>query len=573
MKRNAGEVAYGIRTLLFLAFNTVLQVALVVALCRLWSPLAGVWQLLVVAGLMVLGYNYATAVTTLGVALMARRPVVRRSASAPSSTSSMVAVAIPCLLSSKPVINELLRRLADHRRSSPHVKAVFVLLADFMDSREAEGRMSEEERELLQHAIVGIDRLNRELAPCFGLLVRARRWASTDHVWMGHERKRGKIEAFNRFLLDPRDCDFETVHCDRRNLTGVSCVLTLDADSVLPNDTLQAMVRLIDDPANARFVMIQPGLRPVPEEPKNWYQWITASPFPPLTILQSVFGRSKFVGKGMYRVREFQALVTGRVPENWVLSHDVLESCLMPVGSVDDVVIRESHPVTFAEARARLHRWYRGDWQNLPWALPCRVRSMIPEFRRVVPAKIGAAGAWMVADLAARDLHAPCLLMLLFTAFRLPSELAVVGALFACEVSLMAVTLASKQLRAEASTTLEELVRVVCGSVYFWMALPIHGWICVDAAARAFWRMFVSRQRRLEWTASAEFRATQAEQATTSAHTPSLVAAALGLLCGVLWSSHAALLLALLWLSQPVVQKLLERRSPASVVASEDLPA
>ncbi|MBK6616099.1 hypothetical protein [Ottowia sp.] len=551
---------YRMRTGLFTALVFLLLTASSIALLQVWAPLGAAWPVFAIM-CVVLSYNYAMALSTQCAGLMLRQPLIETNSLQPPYSFAKVVVVVPCLLSSEEIVDDLLKALAANCRSSPGVNCGFVLLADLPDTnlREANGQASVHEAELLQRAVIGIDRLNDEIGMRFGLLLRPRVWVPAELLWMGKERKRGKIEAFNRYLLNPSDCAFNLVHCDTELLRDVLYVLTLDADSLLPEGALRSLVSLIDDPTNAKFAIIQPALRPKLGEPKNLYQWVTSSPFPPLTILQNVFGRSKFVGKGIYRVEEFHASVAGRIPDNVVLSHDVLESCLMPVGSVDEVFLVESHPSSLSEAMARLHRWYRGDWQNLAWAFPSNVRRTVSGFQQVELANIGFFGAWTISDLVVRDLHAPCLLALMFAAFYLPDDLAVLGLLLACEFSLMVITLAAKQSRAEAPATITELLRTLTGSFYYWMTLPVHAWVSVDAAARAIWRMLVSRRHRLEWTASAEYRAKRTSHARLPLMTPQVCAAASSMFVAVSQNSGTALLLSLLWLSQPIVQLWLER--------------
>jgi cyclic beta-1,2-glucan synthetase len=552
------------RTFAFLALHALLWLGIGVALYVVYEAKGPILNTAVVICLIVVGFNYAGALATLCVAALCRRSAVDEKRAERSPHASKTVVGVPCLLSSRGAIEDLLDTVAAHHRSSAGSAAAIVLLADYVDAVNLDEASEGEDAALLNLAKDGVERLNRELGNVFCLLVRGRAWAPTERVWMGRERKRGKIEAFNRFLIDALDCEFETVCGDTLNLREVKYVLALDADTMLPDNALAKLIEKMDDPSNARFVIIQPGLRRAILEPKNFYQWMTTSPFPPLSILQSVFGRSKFVGKGIYDVRRFQDHVSGRVPEGWVLSHDVLESALLPVGSTDEVFVRDGNPESFEESCARLHRWFRGDWQNIPWGVPSALRYKIPEFRTLKRSKVGLVGAWMVQDLIVRDLHAPALMVLLWVGCLAQVSTDLLLGLLGCELGLVCMTYFAKRTRGEATGSMVYLIHLPLGTLFFLVSLPALAWVCVDAALRSIWRMLVSGRHRLQWIASAEFRS-QVELRRFRYWTmvPSSVVGSALAVASLVASSALGLTLSIAWLLFPVIVTALERTSAA----------
>ena len=54
-------------------------------------------------------------------------------------------------------------------------------------------------------------------APVFFLLHRPRRWNPQEGVWMGRERKHGKLAELNRLLRSGRRGDFRVTPTERRN--------------------------------------------------------------------------------------------------------------------------------------------------------------------------------------------------------------------------------------------------------------------------------------------------------------------------------------------------------------------
>ena len=85
---------------------------------------------------------------------------------------------------------------------------------------------------------------------------------------------------------------------------------------------------------------------------------------------QDVFGTGNFGGKGIFDVAAFRAALLNWIPENTVLSHDLLEGCFLRAGFLGDVALYDGEPSTFAAWWKRQHRWMRGDWQLLPFLLP-----------------------------------------------------------------------------------------------------------------------------------------------------------------------------------------------------------
>ena len=57
-----------------------------------------------------------------------------------------------------------------------------------------------------------------------------------------------------------------------------------------------------------------------------------------------MFGEGTFTGKGLYHVDAIEAALKGRIAENAVLSHDLLEGSLARSALVTDVELVEDYP-------------------------------------------------------------------------------------------------------------------------------------------------------------------------------------------------------------------------------------
>ena len=198
----------------------------------------------------------------------------------------------------------------------------------------------------------------------------------------------------------------------------VRYVITLDADTRLPlgavNRLVGTMAHPINrprfDPASRRVVdgygILQPLVTPpLPMHQGSLLQWLASAP-PGVDIYaaavsdvyQDLFGEGSYTGKGIYDVDAFAAALAGRMPENAVLSHDLLEGIFARAGSVTDVELFEPVPSHYGVVASRLHRWARGDWQLLPWIL----RGPVP-----------GIGRWKMIDNLRRTLIAPVAVLVL----------------------------------------------------------------------------------------------------------------------------------------------------------------
>src|SRR6202022_3822621 len=85
----------------------------------------------------------------------------------------------------------------------------FAILSDFEDAPASE---MPEDAALLEEARAGIEELNARHAPehkdRFFLFHRVRQWNPSEGVWMGWERKRGKLHELNRLLRGATDTTF-----------------------------------------------------------------------------------------------------------------------------------------------------------------------------------------------------------------------------------------------------------------------------------------------------------------------------------------------------------------------------
>jgi cyclic beta-1,2-glucan synthetase len=495
------------------------------------------------------------------------------------------AVAVPSLLGRAEEVDTLLAQLEVNFLGNRDRNLTFVLLSDFADASEA--RVPGEE-ELLERARKGIRDLNQRHggsnAPPFLLLHRDRRWNPVEERWMGWERKRGKLVEFNGLLLEGNQEPFPWVEGDLERLEGVRFVLTLDADTFLPQGAARRLVGALAHPLNRPrfdergrvtegYTVLQPRVEILPDEGHrtlfsrvfeadrglDLYSQAVSD------VYQDLLAEGIFTGKGLYDVGAFERSLENRVPDNALLSHDLFEGVHGRAALVSDVVVFEDFPDDIRIWLRRLHRWVRGDWQLIPWLLP-RVPS---RWGPRLPNRIDARGRWKILDNMRRSLLAPSLLAFLLAGwFLLPGAPAWWTGAAALVLAVPVLLGSGFVFRVRAGMSRRwafvrdpRLLRR-SGTLRWILALvflPHQARIEADAVIRTLWRVAVSRRRLLEWTTAAH-AARQARERKGAlwrwremAEAPGLALVLVGAFAwtGTLPASVVPLLLA--WLLSPAV--------------------
>jgi cellobiose phosphorylase len=407
----------------------------------------------------------------------------------------------------------------------PHLH--FALLSDFADAPQP--RMPEDEQ-LLAVAREGILALNARYGPDrFFLLHRRRLWNPQQGCWMGWERKRGKLEEFNRLLAGATDTTYDLLLGDLSVLPRIRYVITLDADTQLPRDAAQALIGTLAHPLNAAVVdprtrrtvegygILQPRVGiDLPSALVSRFARIFAGNvgIDPYTTAVSdtymdLFGEGSFVGKGIYDPVVLRETLHDRFPENTLLSHDLIEGNYARVALLSDVELIDSYPTTYAAYAARQHRWVRGDWQIAAWLLPWTPTGSGAWAPNVLP----PLARYKIFDNLRRSLVAPASLTLLGLGWLFLPGRAWVWTLAA--VAPLSVPLlfeladarfwllgwrSAQQRQAKLAALRDEGLRLLINIAL----LPDQAALNVDAITRTLVRMLITRRQLLEWETAAQ---------------------------------------------------------------------
>ncbi|MBW9087281.1 protein ndvB [Rhizobium wenxiniae] len=486
-------------------------------------------------------------------------------------------VVVPCLITDRDTVDELVRNLEVHYLANPQGEIYFSLLSDWRDSKLEQ---TEADLEILDYAKREIASLNaryKDEVPSdrFFLLHRRRLFNPNEGVWMGWERKRGKLHELNLLLRGDRD----TTYLQGANTVpaNVQYVMTLDADTRLIRDAATKLVGKMHHPIN------RPVLDPETNQVVRGYGLMQPRVTPSLTtgteasVFQRVFsvGRGldpyvfavsdvyqdltaegSFTGKGLYHVDAFEASLKGRIEENAVLSHDLLEGSFARCALVTDVELVEDFPTRYEVEVSRQHRWARGDWQLIPYIIDAKRGvtalgrwKMLDNLRRSL-----TPIAWFFASVLGWYFMDPLgaliwQILLIFSLFVAPTISLLTNLLPRSSDNVAKAHFYSVWSDVR-STNAQVALRIVF--------IADSACIMTDAIGRSLYRLFVSRKLMLEWKTAASIQSNAQGSPTdyyrAMWHAPAI--AVLSILLAAIPGDNAFLVgipFAILWIFSPLV--------------------
>jgi cyclic beta-1,2-glucan synthetase len=437
-------------------------------------------------------------------------------------------VVVPTIFLHESQVHELVERLQVHYLANQDDQVYFALLSDFPDAATEE---TPTDSNLLAIAQSGIDALNRRHGnERFHLFHRLRQWNEGERKWMGWERKRGKLEEFNRLLRGAPDTSFVVRTADDALLRAIRYVITLDSDTQLPRDVARKLVGVAIHPLNQPTIdaatnrvtdgygILQPRVsislasasRSKFVQVFSGYTGIDPYTTAVSDVYQDFFCEGSFTGKGLYEVDAFQRTLDNRVPANALLSHDLFESLFARAALTTDIELLDDYPASYEAYAKRAHRWTRGDWQIIRWLFPTVPDGERRKVRNVLP----VMARWKILDNLRRSLVAPSLFVWLFASCALFPGSTLLWSLFVFLVIAFPVHL-------HVATGLLIHPRGIPWTSHFWslwgdfrtntaqialsfVFLAHQAWLMCDAIVRALYRQLISRRKLLEWVSAAE---------------------------------------------------------------------
>ncbi|MFT7212775.1 MAG: cyclic beta-1,2-glucan synthetase, partial [Granulosicoccus sp.] len=496
------------------------------------------------------------------------------------------AVAVPVILKDVEDAKSALQKLELLWLANSDPSLSFVLLSDPVDADVQRLTQDDDVECALRTGIEKLNNMHTQGAGPFSLLHRHRKFNPTEDCWMAWERKRGKIEMLNQFLLGANLSRFEVTAGAVDLLPGTPYVITLDADTLLPPGAAAALIGTLAHPLNKALVdphtkrvekgytVLQPRVELIQDAGEHslfakLYAGDSAIDIYSRAVSdvhQDLFETGMYVGKGIYDVVAFQQCIAQRMPDNRILSHDLIEGIHGRVALVSNIVVYEQFPDNYPEYALRQHRWIRGDWQLLPWLM-----NRVPIAGGKVDFNpLSLLDKWKLADNLRRSLVSPVLLLLLILGWLiLPGSaliwtvlsIAILGSYLLNDVWRGIYQGMTLKLSTSVVHSLKQQAGRWCLSIVF---LVNDSYVALDAIVRTLWRSHISHRGMLEWRSAAHAKEAIKDQSLHRLHWYSMwPSSAFSILLGVvlylfepqaLWAAAPVLLF---WAAAPEIAYLL----------------
>jgi cyclic beta-1,2-glucan synthetase len=432
-------------------------------------------------------------------------------------------VVVPMMLVNEDTVHSEVEKLEIRYLANKEANLLFSLFTDYTDSVTLS---REDDSRLLRVASGCLAKLNkRHGSERFFLFHRERTWSESEQKFIGWERKRGKLEELNRLIEGTRpETAAPLVYVgDPDQLADIRFIITLDSDTQLPHASARRMVETLAHPLNqprfdgagnimaGSYTIIQPRVSPtLPSTSVSAFSRLfsDAVGIDPYTqavsdVYQDLSGEGSYHGKGIYDVRAFSRVLSGRFPEEWVLSHDLIEGAHVRVGLASDIELYDEFPQGYQSYSSRSHRWIRGDWQIAGWIFP-----RVPlASGGLGPNPLSLLNRWKILDNLRRSLLPATSLGLLIASWLISQQTGTIAALV---VGLQLLFHPLAQPFTMATTrkglkyfSLAKLRHDLARAIVDAALLPHQAAVALDAIARVCYRRMVSRRDLLEWTAQA----------------------------------------------------------------------
>ena len=451
-------------------------------------------------------------------------------------------VVIPTIIKSKEKVQELMKKLEIYYLANKSENLYFALLGDCSSGPNKEEKF---DNEVIEEGLRQVELLNNKYSNCaefpkFNFIYRTRFWNGSEECYLGWERKRGLLNQFNEYILENEDNVFRVNSIEnwkKENnisvLPKIKYIITLDADTELVLNTglelIGAMAHILNKPELNEskdcvikgHALIQPrvGIN-LESSRKNLFTKIFAGNggIEPYTnaisdIYQDNFDEGIFTGKGIYDLEVFSKVMKNEIPENTVLSHDLLEGSYLRCGLATDIMLMDGFPYSYGSYKARLNRWTRGDFQICRWLFPKITDKK--EIRKKNPLNI--LSKYKIFDNLIRALF-PILNLLLITMSLILSVFGNIITFVPIFIALFSICMPTiidivnkvilkkngSKYQKRFETTINSFFANILRGFIAIITLPDKVYCLSNAVFKSIYRMRISKKHLLEWVTSEE---------------------------------------------------------------------
>lgn len=306
-------------------------------------------------------------------------------------------VVIPTILNSEKKVKEMMRKLEVYYLANPQENLYFALLGDVTEENFKEDK---KDKNIIRVGKDEAKRLNEKYRingfSRFHFLYRKREWNKSEEKFIGWERKRGLLTTFNKYIKNklPNNFLVNTIENEKEQLPEIKYIITLDSDTNLvlnsASKLVGAMSHILNTPeikdkkvVNGYGIMQSRIGLDLEVYKKTKFAEIYSVPGgidfysnAISDIYQDYFKEGIFTGKGIYDVDCYNEILEDEIPENIVLSHDLLEGNFLRCGLVSDITLIDGYPSKYLSYIKRNDRWTRGDWQIIRWLKSKRLNEI-----------------------------------------------------------------------------------------------------------------------------------------------------------------------------------------------------
>ncbi len=494
-------------------------------------------------------------------------------------------VVVPTIIKSKEKVKEIMNKLEVYYIANKSPNLYFALLGDCSESTKKEEPY---DKEVIEEGKKQIERLNKKYEskfPIFNFLYRKREWNSKEESYLGWERKRGMLNQFNQYLLGNECKSFLYNSLEGLSIPKIKYVITLDADTDLILNTAHELVGamahilnkpVIDEQKNIvveGYGIMQPrvGINLDISLKTNFTKiFAGAGGIDSYTnaisdIYQDNFKEGIFTGKGIYDLEVFSKVLKNEIPENTVLSHDLLEGCYLRCGLVSDVLLMDGYPTKYMSFMNRLSRWIRGDWQIINW-----LKSK----------KLNLLSKYKIADNLRRSLFDISIIICML--YTLKVKWTIVFLSLTVIISQILELLSKWIFKKEGEQKLKTYTQKITGTegiliraILTLGCLPYKAYISIKAICQTIYRKTVTKMHLLEWMTSEEAEK-QAKTDIISYYKQMIVNIIAGviaiLLCFLnnIWGTA----LGILWIITPYIMQAISKeiisKNPKDIITEEE---
>ena len=490
-------------------------------------------------------------------------------------------VVVPTVLDSNKTVEEMFKKLEVYYLANKSDNLYFTLLGDCKKSKIERRKI---DKEIINAGIHCANELNKKYnKEIFNFLYRKRRWNEGEKEYLGWERKRGLLMQFNSFLINKTDEDFivNTIN-NMQEIPKIKYIITLDSDTNLILNSAFELIGTMEHILNKPIIkngivieghgIIQPkvGIDLVSAN-NSWFSKIFANSAGTdlytnaiSDFYQDNFNEGIFTGKGIYELNTFYKIMKDTIPENTVLSHDLLEGSYLRCGLASDIFLMDSYPSNFISLTTRLNRWIRGDWQICNW-LCKRIKNGKNES---IKNPLNKLSKYKIFDNLRRSLVDLFSLSLLVIGFYLNKfSIIIISLVSICTTLLLEIVNKiifrkdGEKFKKSFSTLFNGWKGIFSKILLNVAFLPAKAYIETKAVIQAIYRKYISKRKLLEWTTAEEAEANKHNDLDTYVGYmfANLVFA---VLINIFRANFLAIIIGVLWLITPIIAMVIGKKLP-----------